>query len=148
EKLGFLPGDLAEKVNPYLRPLYDALHDMMDLERAEMLITRGAVEVAPLAFMRGRTLNDSFVILGEAQNTTSEQMKMFLTRLGFGSKAAITGDVTQTDLPSGRRSGLADAAKLLAEIEGIAFCRFTDADVVRHPLVAKIVRAYDRREEE
>ena len=147
EKLGFLPGDLAEKVNPYLRPLYDALHDMMDAERAQMLISRGAVEVAPLAFMRGRTLNDSFVILDEAQNSTGEQMKMFLTRLGFGSKAAITGDITQTDLPTGRRSGLADAAELLAKIEGIAFCYFTDADVVRHPLVAKIVRAYDVREE-
>ncbi|HJL15134.1 MAG TPA: PhoH family protein [Sandaracinaceae bacterium LLY-WYZ-13_1] len=147
EKLGFLPGDLAEKVNPYLRPLYDALHDMMDLERAEMLMSRGAVEVAPLAFMRGRTLNDSFVILDEAQNSTSEQMKMFLTRLGFGSKAVITGDVTQTDLPTGRRSGLADAADLLSAIDGIRFCYFTDADVVRHPLVARIVRAYDRREE-
>jgi phosphate starvation-inducible PhoH-like protein len=147
EKLGFLPGDLAEKVNPYLRPLYDALHDMMDLERAEMLMSRGAVEVAPLAFMRGRTLNDSFVILDEAQNSTSEQMKMFLTRLGFGSKAVITGDITQTDLPTGRRSGLADAAKLLSEIEGIRFRYFTEADVVRHPLVAKIVRAYDLRDE-
>lgn len=147
EKLGFLPGDLAEKVNPYLRPLYDALHDMMDLERAQMLVARGAVEVAPLAFMRGRTLNDSFVILDEAQNSTTEQMKMFLTRLGFGSKAVVTGDVTQTDLPSGRKSGLADAAKLLAKLEGISFCYFTDADVVRHPLVARIVRAYDVRDE-
>ncbi|HEY8431967.1 MAG TPA: PhoH family protein [Sandaracinaceae bacterium] len=147
EKLGFLPGDLAEKVNPYLRPLYDALHDMMDLERAQMLIARGAVEVAPLAFMRGRTLNDSFVILDEAQNSTTEQMKMFLTRLGFGSKAVVTGDVTQTDLPSGKRSGLADAAELLADIEGIGFCYFTDADVVRHPLVARIVKAYDLRDE-
>ena len=148
EKLGFLPGDLAEKVNPYLRPLYDALHDMMELERVQVLMARGAIEVAPLAFMRGRTLNDSFVILDEAQNSTGEQMKMFLTRLGFGTQAAVTGDVTQTDLPVGRRSGLADAAKLLAHIDGIAFCRFTDADVVRHPLVAEIVRAYDRREEE
>jgi phosphate starvation-inducible PhoH-like protein len=147
EKLGFLPGDLAEKVNPYLRPLYDALHDMMELDRAQMLIARGAVEVAPLAFMRGRTLNDSFVILDEAQNSTTEQMKMFLTRLGFGSKAVITGDVTQTDLPAGKKSGLADAAKLLADIEEIGFCYFTDADVVRHPLVARIVRAYDLRDE-
>ncbi|MCZ7687431.1 MAG: PhoH family protein [Sandaracinaceae bacterium] len=147
EKLGFLPGDLAEKVNPYLRPLYDALHDMMELERAQMLISRGAVEVAPLAFMRGRTLNDSFVILDEAQNSTTEQMKMFLTRLGFGSKAVVTGDVTQTDLPSGKRSGLADAAKLLASMDGIGFCYFTDADVVRHPLVARIVKAYDLRDE-
>ncbi len=147
EKLGFLPGDLAEKVNPYLRPLYDALHDMMELERAQMLIARGAVEVAPLAFMRGRTLNDSFVILDEAQNSTTEQMKMFLTRLGFGSKAVVTGDVTQTDLPSGKKSGLADAANLLGHIEGISFCYFTDADVVRHPLVARIVKAYDLRDE-
>ncbi len=146
EKLGFLPGDLAEKVNPYLRPLYDALHDMMDFERAQMLISRGAVEVAPLAFMRGRTLNDCFAILDEAQNSTTEQMKMFLTRLGYGSKAVITGDVTQTDLPEGRRSGLADAAKVLDGVEGIAFCRFSDADVVRHPMVARIVRAYERRE--
>ena len=147
EKLGFLPGDLAEKVNPYLRPLYDALHDMMDLERAGMLMARGVVEVAPLAFMRGRTLNDSFVILDEAQNSTSEQMKMFLTRLGFGSKAVVTGDVTQTDLPTNRKSGLADAVTLLKDVDGIALCRFTDADVVRHPLVARIVRAYDVREE-
>src|SRR5690606_27288629 len=147
EKLGFLPGDLAEKVNPYLRPLYDALHDMMELERAQMLIARGAVEVAPLAFMRGRTLNDSFVILDEAQNSTTEQMKMFLTRLGSGSKAVITGDVTQTDLPTGKKSGLADAANLLSNLEGIGFCYFTDADVVRHPLVARIVKAYDLRDE-
>jgi phosphate starvation-inducible PhoH-like protein len=147
EKLGFLPGDLAEKVNPYLRPLYDALHDMMEIERAQLLIARGAVEVAPLAFMRGRTLNDSFVILDEAQNSTTEQMKMFLTRLGFGSKAVVTGDVTQTDLPTGKKSGLADAARLLANVEGIAFCHFSDADVVRHPLVARIVRAYELRDE-
>ncbi|MGE0785076.1 MAG: PhoH family protein [Sandaracinaceae bacterium] len=146
EKLGFLPGDLAEKVNPYLRPLYDALHDMMEFERAQMLISRGAVEVAPLAFMRGRTLNDCFAILDEAQNSTTEQMKMFLTRLGYGSKAVITGDVTQTDLPEGRRSGLLDASKVLADVDGIAFCRFTDADVVRHPLVARIVRAYEKRD--
>jgi phosphate starvation-inducible PhoH-like protein len=147
EKLGFLPGDLAEKVNPYLRPLYDALHDMMEFDRAQLMIQRGAIEVAPLAFMRGRTLNDAFVILDEAQNSTPEQMKMFLTRLGFGSKAVVTGDMTQTDLPTGKRSGLNDARKLLANVEGIAFCHFTDADVVRHPLVARIVRAYDEREE-
>ena len=148
EKLGFLPGDLAEKVNPYLRPLYDALHDMMEIERVQTLISHGTVEVAPLAFMRGRTLNDSFAILDEAQNSTSEQMKMFLTRLGFGSKAVITGDVTQTDLPLGKRSGLADAARVLAGLEGIAFRYFTDADVVRHPLVARIVRAYELRDAE
>lgn len=148
EKLGFLPGDLAEKVNPYLRPLYDALHDMMEFERAQALIARGTIEVAPLAFMRGRTLNDSFAILDEAQNSTSEQMKMFLTRLGHGSKAVITGDVTQTDLPTGRRSGLADAAHVLGGVTGIAFCRFSDADVVRHPLVARIIRAYELREED
>jgi len=146
EKLGFLPGDLAEKVNPYLRPLYDALHDMMDIDKAQALLARGTIEVAPLAFMRGRTLNDSFVILDEAQNTTSDQMKMFLTRLGFESKAVITGDATQTDLPEGRRSGLADAANLLGGIRGIRVCHFTDADVVRHPLVQRIVRAYDGRD--
>lgn len=146
EKLGFLPGDLAEKVNPYLRPLYDALNDMMDLDRAQGLIQRGAIEVAPLAFMRGRTLNDSFVILDEAQNTTPEQMKMFLTRLGFESKAIITGDVTQIDLPEGRRSGLNDAIELLRSVEGVHFCYFTDADVVRHPLVQRIVKAYDERD--
>ncbi len=146
EKLGFLPGDLAEKVNPYLRPLYDALADMMDYDRAQQLIARGAIEVAPLAFMRGRTLNDCFAILDEAQNSTSEQMKMFLTRLGFGSKAVITGDITQTDLPTGRTSGLADAARVLEGMEGVAFCRFRDEDVVRHPLVARIIRAYDRRD--
>ncbi len=146
EKLGFLPGDLAEKVNPYLRPLYDALHDMMDIDKAQALIQRGSIEVAPLAFMRGRTLNDSFVILDEAQNTTTEQMKMFLTRLGFNSKAVITGDVTQVDLPEGRKSGLSDAVHLLGSVEGIRFCQFTDVDVVRHALVAKIVRAYDLRD--
>jgi phosphate starvation-inducible PhoH-like protein len=146
EKLGFLPGDLAEKVNPYLRPLYDAMHDMMDLDKAQALIQRGSIEVAPLAFMRGRTLNDSFVILDEAQNTTTEQMKMFLTRLGYDSKAVITGDVTQVDLPGGRKSGLSDAIHLLSGVEGIAFCNFTDVDVVRHPLVARIVRAYDARD--
>ncbi len=145
EKLGFLPGDLAEKVNPYLRPLYDALHDMMEDERAASFIERGTVEVAPLAFMRGRTLNDSFVILDEAQNTTSEQMKMFLTRLGFSSKAVITGDLTQTDLAPGRSSGLLEAAEILKDIEGIAFCRFSDLDVVRHPLVQQVIRAYEAR---
>ena len=143
ERLGFLPGDLVEKVNPYLRPLYDALHDMMDLDKAQALIARGQIEVAPLAFMRGRTLNECYVILDEAQNTTSEQMKMFLTRLGSDSKAVITGDVTQVDLPSGKRSGLLVARDLLREIEGIAFCSFTEVDVVRHPLVQAIIRAYD-----
>ncbi len=146
EKLGFLPGDLAEKVNPYLRPLYDALHDMMDFERAQLLVQRGVIEVAPLAFMRGRTLNDAFVILDEAQNTSIEQMRMFLTRLGFGSKAVVTGDVTQVDLPSGTRSGLGDAVRVLENVEGIAVTRFTDVDVVRHPLVARIVRAYEARD--
>jgi len=134
EKLGFLPGDLAEKVSPYLRPLYDAAQD---------LIERGTIEVAPLAFMRGRTLNDAFVILDEAQNTTTEQMKMFLTRLGFGSKAVITGDRTQVDLPSGKASGMMDATHILKDVDGIRFCEFTDRDVVRHPLVQEVVRAYD-----
>jgi phosphate starvation-inducible PhoH-like protein len=143
EKLGFLPGDLQEKVNPYLRPLYDALHDMLDADRVERLLERGVIEVAPIAFMRGRTLNDAFVILDEAQNTTSEQMKMFLTRLGFGSKAVITGDVTQIDLPAGRGSGLIEALKVIAGIEEIAVIRFDEKDVVRHPLIQKIVRAYD-----
>ncbi len=145
EKLGFLPGDLAEKVNPYLRPLYDAMHDMMDFEKASRLVQRGIIEVAPLAFMRGRTLNDSFVILDEAQNTTSEQMMMFLTRLGFGSKAVITGDVTQIDLPPGATSGLVEARDLLREVEGIAMVHFSERDVVRHPLVQDIIRAYDSR---
>ena len=144
EKLGFLPGDLYEKVNPYLRPLYDALHDMMDLGKASKLLQKGIIEVAPLAFMRGRTLNDSFVILDEAQNTTSEQMKMFLTRLGFSSKAVITGDITQTDLPAGKPSGLVGVRKILADIEGIKFIYFSDKDVVRHPLVQEIILAYDR----
>jgi phosphate starvation-inducible PhoH-like protein len=148
EKLGFLPGDIAEKVNPYLRPLYDALFDMVDSDKATAFIERGTVEVAPLAFMRGRTLNDSFVILDEAQNTTSEQMKMFLTRLGYGSKAVITGDVTQVDLPSGRASGLQEVQKVLRGIEGIAFCSFSEVDVVRHPLVQEVVRAYDAYEGE
>jgi phosphate starvation-inducible PhoH-like protein len=146
EKLGFLPGDLAEKVNPYLRPLYDALHDMVDFERAQKMLERGVIEVAPLAFMRGRTLNDSFVILDEAQNTTGEQMKMFLTRLGYGSKAVITGDVTQIDLPAGRPSGLKQAQVILKNIEGIRFCGFTERDVVRHRLVQEIITAYDRHE--
>jgi phosphate starvation-inducible protein PhoH len=146
EKLGFLPGDLAEKVNPYLRPLYDALHDMVDYDRARKLVERGTIEVAPLAFMRGRTLNDSFVILDEAQNTTSEQMKMFLTRLGYGSKAVVTGDVTQIDLPAGKQSGLKEAQLLLREIRGIRFVAFTERDVVRHPLVQEIIGAYDRTE--
>jgi phosphate starvation-inducible PhoH-like protein len=143
EKLGFLPGDLQEKVNPYLRPLYDALYDMIEMERAERLLERGTIEVAPIAFMRGRTLNDAFVILDEAQNTTSEQMKMFLTRLGFGSKAVITGDVTQVDLPTGRQSGLTEAMKVVGNVEGIAFVHFDDRDVVRHSLVQQIVKAYE-----
>ena len=143
EKLGFLPGDLQEKVNPYLRPLYDALYDMMDVEKAERLIERGTVEVAPIAFMRGRTLNDAFVILDEAQNTTSEQMKMFLTRLGFGSKAVVTGDITQVDLPPGRTSGLVEAMHVVGKIEGISFVYFDDRDVVRHKLVQAIVKAYE-----
>src|SRR6202040_114289 len=143
EKLGFLPGDLAEKVNPYLRPLYDALHDMVDYDRARRMIERGTIEIAPIAFMRGRTLNDSFVILDEAQNTTSEQMKMFLTRLGFGSKAVITGDVTQIDLPAGRTSGLVEAMKVVSRIDGISFVYFDERDVVRHKLIQQIVRAYE-----
>lgn len=144
EKLGFLPGDIAEKVNPYLRPLYDALFDMLDFEAGQELIDKGIVEVAPLAFMRGRTLNDAFVILDEAQNTTIEQMKMFLTRLGFGSRAVVTGDVTQIDLPTGRSSGLIDAVKVLKSVPGIAINHFTDQDVVRHPIVQQIVKAYDK----
>jgi phosphate starvation-inducible PhoH-like protein len=143
EKLGFLPGDLQEKVNPYLRPLYDALYDMMEIERADRLLERGTIEVAPIAFMRGRTLNDAFVILDEAQNTTSEQMKMFLTRLGFGSKAVITGDVTQIDLPMARQSGLVEATKVVGNVEGISFIHFDEKDVVRHPLVQQIVKAYE-----
>jgi len=148
ERLGFLPGDMAEKVNPYLRPLYDALHDMIDFERAQAMLSRGQIEVAPLAFMRGRTLSESFVILDEAQNTTSEQMRMFLTRIGLGSRAVVTGDVTQVDLPSGARSGLAEARDLLTGVEGVAICEFTDVDVVRHPLVQRIVLAYERRDAE
>ena len=143
EKLGFLPGDLQEKVNPYLRPLYDALYDMMETEKAARLIERGTIEVAPIAFMRGRTLNDAFVILDEAQNTTSEQMKMFLTRLGFGSKAVVTGDITQIDLPTGRMSGLVEALKIVKNIEGIAMVYFDEKDVVRHKLVQQIVKAYE-----
>jgi len=143
EKLGFLPGDLQEKVNPYLRPLYDALFDMIEADKAGRLIERGVIEVAPIAFMRGRTLNDAFVILDEAQNTTSEQMKMFLTRLGFGSKAVVTGDVTQIDLPSARVSGLVEALQITAAVEGIGFVYFDDTDVVRHKLVREIVRAYE-----
>jgi phosphate starvation-inducible protein PhoH and related proteins len=143
EKLGFLPGDLQEKVNPYLRPLYDALHDMLDAERVERLLERNVIEVAPLAFMRGRTLNEAFVILDEAQNTTSEQMKMFLTRLGFGSKAVVTGDITQIDLPTGRPSGLIEALKVVTGIAGISTIYFDDRDVVRHQLVQQIVKAYE-----
>ncbi len=143
ERLGFLPGDLAQKVDPYLRPLYDALYDLMGLERVAKAFEKGLIEIAPLAFMRGRTLNHAFVILDEAQNTTPEQMKMFLTRLGFGSRCVVTGDVSQIDLPAGARSGLVDAEQVLAGVEGIGFTRFTVADVVRHPLVARIVEAYD-----
>jgi phosphate starvation-inducible PhoH-like protein len=144
EKLGFLPGDLSEKVNPYLRPLYDALYDMMDFDRASTLINKGVIEVAPLAFMRGRTLNDSFIILDEAQNTTSEQMKMFLTRLGFNSKAVITGDVTQTDLPPDKISGLIEVEGILKKTEGVKFVYFSEVDVVRHSLVQNIIRAYNQ----
>ncbi|HZA13519.1 MAG TPA: PhoH family protein, partial [Myxococcaceae bacterium] len=146
EKLGFLPGDLAEKVNPYLRPLYDALNDMMDPARAAQLVEQGVIEVAPLAFMRGRTLNDAFVILDEAQNTTIEQMKMFLTRLGFHSKAVITGDITQVDLPVGKVSGLIHAQRILSGIPGINMSWFTDVDVVRHALVQAVIRAYEKSE--
>jgi phosphate starvation-inducible PhoH-like protein len=143
EKLGFLPGDLQDKVDPYLRPLYDALFDLIDYERAARLLEKRVIEVAPLAFMRGRTLSDAFIILDEAQNTTSEQMKMFLTRIGFGSKAVITGDVTQIDLPTGKRSGLIEAERVLANIEGIEFVYFTEKDVVRHRLVQMIIKAYE-----
>ena len=144
ERLGFLPGSLEEKVNPYLRPLYDALHDMLDGPRVQRFMEEDVIEVAPLAFMRGRTLNDCFVILDEAQNTTGEQMKMFLTRLGFGSKAVITGDITQSDLPASARSGLREAIQVLGDVDGIHFSYFSEADVVRHPLVQQIIRAYDR----
>jgi phosphate starvation-inducible PhoH-like protein len=146
EKLGFLPGDISEKVNPYLRPLYDALHDMMDFDRASKLVEKGVIEVAPLAFMRGRTLNDSFIILDEAQNTGPEQMKMFLTRLGFSSKAVITGDITQVDLPENKTSGLIEVQGILKGIDGIEFVYFSDKDVVRHPLVQDIIKAYDTYE--
>ena len=148
ERLGFLPGDIAEKVNPYLRPLYDSLYDIVGFEKVEKLLERSVIEIAPLAFMRGRTLNDAFIILDEAQNTTPEQMKMFLTRLGFGSKAVVTGDVTQVDLPEGKKSGLRAARQILENVEGIKFFDFTDRDVVRHPLVSKIVTAYDRSDRE
>ena len=146
EKLGFLPGDLAEKVNPYLRPLYDALHDLAGYERSSRLVGKGVIEVAPLAFMRGRTLSNSFVILDEAQNTSREQMKMFLTRIGLESRVVVTGDVTQVDLPRGQQSGLVHALEVLQQIEGMGVVRFTDVDVVRHPLVSAIVRAYERAE--
>ncbi len=145
EKLGFLPGDLQDKVDPYLRPLYDALFDLIDYERVTRLLEKRVIEVAPLAFMRGRTLSDAFIILDEAQNTTSEQMKMFLTRIGFGSKAVITGDVTQVDLPTGKRSGLIEAERILSKLEGIEFVYFTDKDVVRHKLVQLIIRAYEEQ---
>lgn len=143
EKLGFLPGDLTQKVDPYLRPLYDALYDLMGFDRVTKAFERNALEIAPLAFMRGRTLNNAFVILDEAQNTTPEQMKMFLTRIGFGSKCVVTGDISQIDLPKGSLSGLVDAERVLKRVNGIAHTRFTSADVVRHPLVARIVDAYD-----
>jgi phosphate starvation-inducible PhoH-like protein len=145
ERLGFLPGTLQEKVDPYMRPLYDALHDLLEADKLERFLEKGIIEVAPLAFMRGRTLNDSFVILDEAQNTTSEQMKMFLTRLGYNSKAVITGDVTQIDLPIDRRSGLVEAIDIVGKIEGIAFVYFDERDVVRHTLVQRIIKAYDER---
>ncbi|CAB3915350.1 PhoH-like protein [Achromobacter anxifer] len=148
ERLGFLPGDLAQKVDPYLRPLYDALYDLMGFEKVQRLFEKQTIEIAPLAYMRGRTLNHAFVILDEAQNTTPEQMKMFLTRIGFGSKAVITGDPSQVDLPRGQDSGLAHAVKVLHDVQGIATTRFTSRDVVRHPLVARIVDAYDRAAED
>jgi phosphate starvation-inducible PhoH-like protein len=144
ERLGFLPGDIAEKINPYLRPLYDSLYDIIGFEKVEKLMERSIIEIAPLAFMRGRTLNDSFIILDEAQNTTPEQMKMFLTRLGFGSKAVVTGDITQVDLPDGKKSGLREVRRILEHVEDLQFFDFTQRDVVRHPLVAKIVTAYDK----
>ncbi|MFZ5650099.1 MAG: PhoH family protein [Bacillota bacterium] len=147
EKLGFLPGDLQEKVNPYLRPLYDALYDVLGMENTQKYLERGIIEIAPLAYMRGRTLDDAFIILDEAQNTTAEQMKMFLTRLGFGSKAVITGDITQIDLPRGQVSGLVHAQKILTKIKGIAFHYLTGEDIVRHPLVQDIIRAYDQGDE-
>ncbi|MBA2735612.1 MAG: PhoH family protein, partial [Pyrinomonadaceae bacterium] len=147
ERLGFLPGDLQDKVDPYLRPLYDALFDLVDNERVTKMLEKRIIEVAPLAFMRGRTLNNAFIILDEAQNTTSEQMKMFLTRIGFGSKTVVTGDKTQIDLPRGQKSGLKEAEAILANLDGIEFIQFTDKDVVRHKLVQMIVRAYEAHEE-
>jgi phosphate starvation-inducible PhoH-like protein len=144
ERLGVLPGDLAQKVDPYLRPLFDALYDLMGFDKAARLLERQTIELAPLAYMRGRTLNHSFIILDEAQNTTPEQMKMFLTRIGFGTRAVITGDVTQIDLARGQKSGLIEAERVLKDVRGIGFVRFTSADVVRHPLVQKIIDAYDR----
>jgi len=144
EKLGFLPGDLQNKVDPYLRPIHDALHDMLGIETYQKYMERGNIEIAPLAYMRGRTLDDAFILLDEAQNTTPEQMKMFLTRIGTGSKAIVTGDITQIDLPTGKMSGLKEAIRVLKNIEGISFCNFTDKDVVRHPLVQKIVLAYEK----
>ena len=148
EKLGFLPGDLYEKVNPYLRPLYDALHDMLDFDQASKLVERGIIEVAPLAFMRGRTLNDSFVILDEAQNTKPEQMKMFLTRMGFGSQVVITGDITQVDLPDGKQSGLIQIQAVLKKIQEIKFVYFSEKDVIRHHLVQDIIKAYEESEQQ
>lgn len=148
ERLGFLPGDLQSKVDPYLRPLYDAMYDMLGSESYQKYLERGMIEVAPLAYMRGRTLDDAFIILDEAQNTTPEQMKMFLTRIGFGSRAIVTGDITQIDLPDGKKSGLKEAAKILKNIEDIDFCYLSEKDVVRHPLVQKIIKAYDRAEQE
>jgi phosphate starvation-inducible PhoH-like protein len=148
EKLGYLPGTVQEKVDPYMRPLYDALYDLLDADKLTRYLEKGVIEVAPLAFMRGRTLNDSFVILDEAQNTTSEQMKMFLTRLGYNSKAVITGDITQIDLPAGRRSGLVEALDVVGQIPGIAFVRFNERDVVRHNLVQQIIKAYETYESE
>ncbi len=148
ERLGFLPGDLAQKVDPYLRPLYDALFDLMGFEKTGKLLERGTIELAPLAYMRGRTLNHAFIILDEAQNTTPEQMKMFLTRIGFGAKAVVNGDVTQIDLPRGQKSGLIEARRILEGVRGIAFTQFGAQDVVRHPLVARIIDAYDSRAQE
>ncbi len=147
ERLGFLPGDIGQKINPYLRPLYDALYILLDADKIQRYLDNGTIEIAPLAFMRGRTLNDAFIILDEAQNTTSEQMKMFLTRLGLHSKAVITGDVTQIDLPFGRSSGLVEARNILCDVEGLAFCYFNETDVVRHHLVRLIIKAYEEREE-
>jgi phosphate starvation-inducible PhoH-like protein len=145
ERLGFLPGTLQQKIDPYMRPLYDALYDMLDADKLERFLEKGIIEVAPLAFMRGRSLNDSFIILDEAQNTTIEQMKMFLTRIGFGSKAVVTGDVTQTDLPAGKQSGLSHVVDVLRAVDGVAFTFFDAHDVVRHPLVQRIVQAYESR---